>query len=505
MFESWLTLLCQITIALGLIQVLWKIMDIIYRKWYNYPPGPVGLPIFGTYFWCSKYKYMARLSNQCGPILMTYVGVRKLLLINDLRLCQKLFFSNQGSKRGNDYCVMGEPKRSLTESHGQNFILRRKLLHQSFVTIMDSNYLNNVGINILHKNLFNVFDEAMENKQSIQLRFHVKYAVFSLIFTTIFGEYIDLPQKYSYIYEKFYFGMEKSLNKFGDYQNEMMMYPQINKLWRWFLDTFFRYEIIEGMHLLEDMINLFINQLLKAEIKNDICIKPTLDAYKNGHLSLNALKSDIQSIFVAGMHTTSLIFTETCVMCAKYKHIQKSVYDELLAFKQKYGKFELKHWEHFPLLRALVHEMLRWGFVDALSGVPRVIRDDNVKIGGYNIPKETIVYGFYAKFMHQYQSKDGYVQWRNPARFDLNNFLDDNGKFKSNPAFSTFGIGRRNCPGESLAKREIYLLLGTTLLTYKLDLDKQFCDNIPTKLDLDNPDSELHAKILVAPISFCKR
>eukprot|EP01084_Bolivina_argentea_P087187 157503_1 len=144
-------------------------------------------------FFCSNYKYMLLLSNSYGKLFMTYVGYRPLLLINDLKTCKELFHSNIGSKRGDDYCVMGQPKRSLTESYGKSFVLRRQLLHQSFITIMDSNYLNNIGIKILQQNLFNVFEQSIANKQSLQLRFHVKYAVFTLIFTTIFGSYIDLP------------------------------------------------------------------------------------------------------------------------------------------------------------------------------------------------------------------------------------------------------------------------------------------------------------------------
>eukprot|EP00483_Globobulimina_turgida_P004879 UN04888 len=92
-----------------------------------------------------------------------------------------------------------------------------------------------------------------------------------------------------------------------------------------------------------------------------------------------------------------------------------------------------------------------------------------------------------------HREHDENIKWCNVKKFDLNNFLDLDGKFVLNPAFSAFGIGRRNCPGSSLAKREIYILLGRTLLRYKIspESDAKYDDvNMSMDLDLEFPDPD---------------
>ena len=44
-----------------------------------------------------------------------------------------------------------------------------------------------------------------------------------------------------------------------------------------------------------------------------------------------------------------------------------------------------------------------------------------------------------------------------PKEFNPERFLDDNGKLKRYEQFAPFGVGKRICMGESLAKNEIFL------------------------------------------------
>ena len=57
--------------------------------------------------------------------------------------------------------------------------------------------------------------------------------------------------------------------------------------------------------------------------------------------------------------------------------------------------------------------------------------------------------------------------WDNPEKFDINHFLDKDGKFRKNQCLSTFGFGRRSCPGITLAMRMMYVLIGKMMLNYR--------------------------------------
>jgi cytochrome P450 len=87
-------------------------------------------------------------------------------------------------------------------------------------------------------------------------------------------------------------------------------------------------------------------------------------------------------------------------------------------------------------------------------------------LAGYHIPKETNVLLNIWAINH-----DG-REWKNPEEFNPDRFLDSEGHFTgtSKMSYVPFGLGRRICPGESLAKAELFLLSATMLHKFKFEL-----------------------------------
>ena len=160
------------------------------------------------------------------------------------------------------------------------------------------------------------------------------------------------------------------------------------------------------------------------------------------------------------------------VLLAVYQNVQQKLYIEIKHHANKYGEFKLTNTHKLHYLRAVVHETFRSKSYD--PSFERYILKRNVKINGYNIPKRSLVYGSYTLFMHDSN------KWIDPSiQFNVNNFLDDNGHFKANDAFVMFGTGKRSCPGESLGKRNIYYLLASIVLRYKITASNK----VHTKVD----------------------
>merc|ERR1712129_181793 len=94
----------------------------------------------------------------------------------------------------------------------------------------------------------------------------------------------------------------------------------------------------------------------------------------------------------------------------------------------------------------------------------------NVK---YVIPKDSVILGDLTSM----NKKDKY--WRDqmddPYKLNIDAWLDESGKFKSKsgklgPNMVSFGVGKRNCAGQSLAKRSLYSMFACLVLRYRFKL-----------------------------------
>jgi len=131
--------------------------------------------------------------------------------------------------------------------------------------------------------------------------------------------------------------------------------------------------------------------------------------------------------------------------------------------------------ENLPYLRALVKEVLRWRPVAVLGGTPHASSEDDV-YQGWKIPAGTTILGN----TWAINLNDEY--YPDPHNFNPARFLDDSDarvarhlKGKPHPAklgHSSFGWGRRICPGADIASNSLFIALAS--LIWALDF-------IPTK------------------------
>ncbi|GBP41037.1 Farnesoate epoxidase [Eumeta japonica] len=99
---------------------------------------------------------------------------------------------------------------------------------------------------------------------------------------------------------------------------------------------------------------------------------------------------------------------------------------------------------------AVVLETLRISSI-APVGIPHMASDD-AELGNYIIPKgTTVLLALYD--LHNEKN------WKEPRVFKPERFLNANGALIQNDCFIPFGLGRRRCMGELLARSELFLFL----------------------------------------------
>nr|ARO89866.1 cytochrome P450 Cyp2u1 [Andrias davidianus] len=158
----------------------------------------------------------------------------------------------------------------------------------------------------------------------------------------------------------------------------------------------------------------------------------------------------IGDLFIAGTDTTAnTILWSILYMCLN-PDIQEKVQAEIDAVIGHDRPPTMTDKSGMPFTEATIMEVQRMTVVVPLS-IPHMASETTV-FQGYTIPKgSVIVPNLWA--VH----RDPNI-WEKPNDFNPRRFLDENGQVLKKDAFIPFGIGRRVCMGEQLAKMELFLM-----------------------------------------------
>ncbi|KAJ8280686.1 hypothetical protein GJAV_G00057760 [Gymnothorax javanicus] len=167
------------------------------------------------------------------------------------------------------------------------------------------------------------------------------------------------------------------------------------------------------------------------------------------------LISSIWTLFSAGTETTTSTLRHSLLMMMKYPHIQDRVQKEIDEVVGSARAPSIQDRQDMPYTDAVIHEIQRSMDLAPTSVPHKTMKDTEFK--NYCIPEGTMVLPLLSSALSDPKL------WKNPHVFDPENFLNENGTFKKNDAFLSFGLGKRACLGEGLARVELFLFF-TSLL-----------------------------------------
>jgi hypothetical protein len=203
--------------------------------------------------------------------------------------------------------------------------------------------------------------------------------------------------------------------------------------------------------LTDSFISAYEKELAK-ETRKDISSK---------HIGIPGLMVDVVAV---GSETSSTWLTWFFLYNVIYPNVQSKIHEELDAVVGRDRLPNRADAESLPYLQATLCEVERASGMMTLVGT-NAIRDTT--IAGYHIPKGTFV-GLNLLKVHEDKR-----EWQEPEKFKPERFLDEDGKFvgwNKLRGFMPFGIGRRECPGQSLAKVMMFSFASILLHRYKIEL-----------------------------------
>uniref|UniRef100_A0A672RGM4 Cytochrome P450 2M1-like n=1 Tax=Sinocyclocheilus grahami TaxID=75366 RepID=A0A672RGM4_SINGR len=187
------------------------------------------------------------------------------------------------------------------------------------------------------------------------------------------------------------------------------------------------------------------------------------------------LISLVWNLFSAGTETTSSTVRHALLLMMKHPDVQERVQKEIdeVVGQDRWSSVEDR--QNLPYTDAVIHEIQR-NMDLAPIAVPHKMMCDT-EYNGYVIPKGVMVFPLLSSMLIDPK------MWKNPDCFDPENFLDADGRFQKNDAFVVFGMGKRACLGEALARIELFIFFTYLLqhFTFKATVPLEELDTAPTK------------------------
>ncbi|XP_072050206.1 cytochrome P450 2J4-like [Amphiura filiformis] len=453
-FEIQTILLCVAAIAM----FTWWL-----QKPKNLPPGPWGWPLVGYLpnlvvalyrTGLNPHQLFAKLATQYGPVFSMRIGGKVVVVINKYHIVKQAFMNPHISDRPLNQTLenIGIKKRlkstqRITFSSGEVWKQQRRFTltslrsfgvgERSFEQCIteEAEYLTKEMINLKHT--------------SFDLRSLFNNATSNIICSVVFGKrygYSDSNFKY------LLYLLDQNMQLFGaggvllffpvlkylQPSNYKHLQSNISKLTKFINGVVKQHESSHDPENPNDYIHLYLNE-----------IESNQEVGRESQLNIQNMPITMMNLFGAGTETTATTLRWSVLYMMAYPETQKRVQHEMDSIVGRDRFPRLSDKDKLPFTSAVLLEIQRIGSVAPL-GISHSCGDDTT-IEGYNIPKGSVVVSNLWAVHHDPDT------WKNPDEFNPDRFLDKDGCLREREELIPFSIGRRICPGEQLAKMELYI------------------------------------------------
>ncbi|XP_029141823.1 cytochrome P450 2C5-like [Protobothrops mucrosquamatus] len=439
----------------------------MYKKKGQLPPGPTPWPILGNLFQQDVLplnKSYKKLTEKYGPIFTIWFGSKPMVALCGYEVVKDALI-NQAEEFGG---------RTQTPFHRRVFKNKglvsddekkwREMRRFTLSTLRDFGMgKKRMSERVQEEALCLVEEMAATKGQPFDPRRNLASAVSNVICAVVFGNRFDYKDQ-TFI------------------ENQQIVESQIR-----FLTSFLGQVYNTFPKTMEYFFGRYINSFAEAEkvcdyIREKVELhKKTLDPQNprdyidcflhrmekqnssEGIYTPEDLVITVLSLFTAGTITTSHALLCSLLAMAKLPHIQVKVQQEIDEVVGTNRTPSMEDRLKMPFTNAVVHEVQRYR-TDRLEIFPRATTCD-VKFHGYNIPKYMAVVPVLPS-VHR-----DLLHWETPEKFNPDHFLNEKGQFRKRDAFMPFSAGKRACPGEALARMELFLFFSTLLQNFTFYLD----------------------------------
>uniref|UniRef100_A0AAQ4R2H0 Cytochrome P450 2K1-like n=1 Tax=Gasterosteus aculeatus aculeatus TaxID=481459 RepID=A0AAQ4R2H0_GASAC len=442
------------------------------------PPGPQPLPLLGNLLQVDLKRLdrsLVDLSKKYGSVFTVHLGPQKVVILAGYKTVKQALVNHAvefGERRipqfGNDLSnslsngiifANGDSWKEMRRfalSNLRDFGMGRKAAEDKIIE--EIQYL----IEVFERHEGQPFSTAQS----------MNYAVSNIICSILYGS------RFEYSDKEFKLMVDRANDNFrlaGSLLVQLFdMYPWI---FQWVNRMRFNRSVADNRNQIKQLIGRLQETLnvkmCRGFVDSFLAHKQKLEdsGITDSYYNIENLVSTAGNLFAAGSDTTSITLRWGLLLMAKYPQIQDQVQEELSRVVGS-RQVRVEDRRNLPYTDAVIHETQRLANIFPLA-VPHKTSQD-VTFQGFFIRAGTTVFPLLTSVHHDES------EWESPNSFNPSHFLDTEGKFINRDAFMPFSAGRRACPGESLARMELFLFF-TSLL-------QRFCFTPPPGVKEDDLD-----------------
>uniref|UniRef100_A0A8C2U111 unspecific monooxygenase n=1 Tax=Coturnix japonica TaxID=93934 RepID=A0A8C2U111_COTJA len=413
------------------------------------PEGPAPLPIVGNILQVKPKnlaKTLEKLSEKYGPVFSVQLGSTPVVVLSGYEVVKEALID-----RADEFAARGHWPIGDRANKGLGIIFSNNegwLQVRRFALTTLRNF--GMGKRSIEER---IQEEAEHLNMPREPTFFLSCAVSNVICSIVFGK------RYDYKDKKFLSLMNNMNNVF-----EMMnsRWGQLYQMFSYVLDY------LPGPHnnvFKEiDAVKAFVAEEVKLHQASldpsspqdfiDCFLSKMLEEKDNpkSHFNMTNLITTTFDLFIAGTETTSTTTRYGLLLLLKYPKIQEKVQEEIDRVVGRSRKPCVADRTQMPYTDAVVHEIQR--FIALIpTSLPHAVTKD-IYLRDYVIPK----------LLHCTTARS----FPEPTEFNSGHFLNEMAPFGRASFWLYLLPGKRICPGEGLARMEIFLLLTTILQNFTL-------------------------------------
>ncbi|XP_069069001.1 cytochrome P450 2J4-like [Pleurodeles waltl] len=429
----------------------------------RYPPGPTPLPIIGN-LWTLKfelrYETLMQLAKTYGNTFTLWLGQSPAIVLNGCQTIRNTLTTHSEEMAGRPATPIFE---RLSRGKGVVFSSGQTWKQQRRFCLMTLRNLG-VGKKTLEKRIQEEAQslvEALTSNKGIAMdpaRILV-HSISRVISAVVFGHQFSGGDK---TFLQFIEGTNSAARLLGSMSARLFdAFPRLM-------------QHIPGPHQTVFKLNEFQSRFVKEEIEshreNGIPEEPQdfIDFYltqlaKGSDDATSTFDQDnlirlAIELFGASIEPTTSTLLWALLYMMTQPDIQEKIQKELDAVLDESQVMQYEDRKRLPYTNAVIHEIQRYCNIQGIGIFRQVVEE--VSLLGYTIEKGTIVIPNLPSAMYDPEC------WKTPHQFNPANFLDKEGHFVTTEAFLPFSAGHRMCPGEQLARTEIFIFFTSLLRAF---------------------------------------